>query len=289
MPFVGALDSPSGTGRSDIAELAIRHAPRLYRLARSLTRDRDEAEDLVQETYLRALQRGDQYRADAPVEHWLVRILHNVAIDRARRSAREVLVEDVEAKWRDAAYTVDVEAVAERTETRAALEDALVRLPFTHRVVVMLHDIEGWTTTEIATALDIGQPAAKQRLRRGRMMLVSALAEGHERRARLSGVPLRCWDARRMVSDYVDDALPPASRKPLEAHLRTCPTCPPLLACLVGVKAGLDGLRDPDTVIPPEVLARIRSSLDTPATALRRTGVSPPRSSAGTSPPGSTG
>lgn len=81
-------------------------------------------------------------------------------------------------------------------QTREELEDALARLPFIYRSVVMLHDVEGWTVAEIADLLELGLPAAKQRLRRGRMMLVTALAEGQERRIGLKGVPMRCWDAR---------------------------------------------------------------------------------------------
>lgn len=90
------------------------------------------------------------------------------------------------------------------------------------------------------------------------MMLVSALAAGSERREALRGVPLRCWDARRRVSDYLDDALPAHERVALEAHLAACPTCPPLFAALVGTTARLGRLRDPDSVIPPSLVARIR-------------------------------
>jgi predicted metal-dependent hydrolase len=108
---------------------------------------------------------------------------------------------------------------------------------------------------------EVTVPAAKQRLRRGRMALVTALAEGHERRQRLEGVPMRCWDARRHVSDYLDDALDADTVQLVEAHLETCPTCPPLYAALVDTHRHLGGLRDPNTVIPPEVETRLRAGL----------------------------
>src|SRR5690606_14497289 len=111
------------------------------------------------------------------------------------------------------------------------------------RSVVLLHDVEGWTVAEIADLLELGLPAAKQRLRRGRMMLVTALADGQERRENLKGVPLHCWDARRHVSDYLDGDLGPETSSMLERHLETCPTCPPLYASLVGVQAELGTLR----------------------------------------------
>jgi RNA polymerase sigma-70 factor (ECF subfamily) len=237
------------------------HAEMLYRFAMSITRDPSLAGDLVQDTFVRALERSNQYRGDAPLGAWLRRILHNLAIDRTRRATHEVVVEEIEARWRNDDYTVDPAAVAMRAETREELEDALARLPFIYRVAVVLHDVEGWTVREIAETADISLPAAKQRLRRGRMGLVSALADGHERRKKLEGVPMRCWDARQHISDYLDGTLEQATALMVESHLETCPTCPPLYAALVDAHARLGGLRDPDTVIPPELDETIREAL----------------------------
>jgi RNA polymerase sigma-70 factor (ECF subfamily) len=134
----------------------------------------------------------------------------------------------------------------------------LVRLPFDHRTVVILHDIEQWRVREIAELQSISLPAAKQRLRRGRMMLVSALASGADRRERLKGVPMRCWDARQHVSDYLDGTLDAETAATVEAHLAECPTCPPLYAALVDTHQHLAACRDPDSVIPPALEARLR-------------------------------
>ena len=254
--------SPAGAPALDVGALAEAHAPGLFRLALSLTRDAGAAEDLVQDTFLRAIERGASYRRDAPVEAWLRRILHNLAVDRARRSRRETLVEEVEERWRDDRYTVDAAAVVARAETRSELEDALVRLPFIYRAAVLLHDVEELTVKEIADIQGVDLPAAKQRLRRGRMMMVSALAAGDERREALDGVPLRCWEARRQVSDFLDGELSATEAHLVERHLETCPTCPPLYASLVGVRAGLGVLRDPDSVIRPELAARIATALE---------------------------
>lgn len=238
------------------------HRQALYRFALAVVRDRDLAADLVQETFLRALERSSQYRGDAPLRAWLRRILHNLAIDRGRRASRELVVEEVEEHWRDDHYTVDPAAIAEQSQTREELEDALARLPFIYRVAVVLHDVEGWKVREIAELQEISLPAAKQRLRRGRMALVTALAEGHERRRRLEGVPMRCWDARRHVSDYLDGALDVPTARLVETHLEVCPTCPPLYAALVDAHERLSSLRDPDGVVPPQLDERIRAMLD---------------------------
>lgn len=238
--------------------------PALYRFALSITRDQARAEDLTHDTVVRALERSDQFEGDpAKLGAWLRRILHNLAVDRARRARREVVVEDVEEKWRDDDYTVSPESVALRAQDRFELEDALARLPFTNRTAVVLHDVEGWTVREIADLQDIRLPAAKQRLRRGRMALVTALAEGAERRHLLKGVPMHCWDARQHISDYLDGTLDPSTVRIVEAHLESCPTCPPLYAALVETHKTMSGLRDPDSVIPPDLERRLRDALET--------------------------
>lgn len=237
------------------------HSAALYRFALSITRDPDLAADLVQDTFVRAMERSNQYRGDAPLRAWLRRILHNLAIDRARRSQREIIVEDVEDDWKDDEYTVDPAAVALRTHVREEVEDSLTRLPFIYRSAVLLHDVEGWTMAQIAEVQAISLPAAKQRLRRGRMALVTALAEGHTRRQRLKGVPMRCWDARKHVSDYLDGALDAATVRLVETHLEVCPTCPPLYAALVDTHGELGALRDPDAVVPPGLDDKIRAVL----------------------------
>lgn len=235
--------------------------PSLARYARALVRDAPTADDLVQEAFLRAWRTRASFRGDASPLTWLRRILHNAAVDRFRKQEREDLVDAVERAWQEDRYTVDGDAVVERALDRATLEDAVVHLPYTYRSALLLHDVEGWTGAEVAEAQGISLALAKQRIRRGRMALVSELARAHERRRALDGVVLRCWDARRLVSDYLDDELDTSARSALEAHLAGCPTCPPLYAALVGTCNALGGLRDHDTVVPPELADRIAARL----------------------------
>lgn len=245
---------------TDLRSELVLQVPGLLGYARTITRDGPQAEDLVQETLLRALQRANSFQGQSSLATWLHRILHNLAVDmfRANREyAADDIERDVEEKWHDDSYSVDAAVVVERAETRQELEDALVHLPVIYRTAVVLHDAEGLTVKEIAQVQGVALPAAKQRLRRGRMMLVTALAQGKQRRQALHGVPLRCWDARSRVSDYLDQKLPEPDRALVERHLETCPTCPPLYASLVGARAALGALRDADTVVPPALAARI--------------------------------
>ena len=247
------------------AERLVAEVPGLLRYARTLVRDTEQAEDLVQDTVVRALEKAASFRSESLLRTWLHRILHNIAIDRGRKRREDSIdVSDdslgrIELLWQDDRYTVDAAAVVEQAEAREHMQDALLRVPLIYRSTVVLHDVEGLTMTEVAEIQQIGLPAAKQRLRRGRMMLVSELNRPMPHLSRTE-VPMRCWDARAKVSDYLDSELSLRDQGMLETHLATCPTCPPLYAGLVGVRDALGSRRDPDAVIPQRILDRIHAA-----------------------------
>jgi RNA polymerase sigma-70 factor, ECF subfamily len=248
------------------ADQVVAELPGLLRYALALTRDPERAEDLVQDTVARALERGGQFRGDASPATWLHRVMYHRFVDATRRDRTdpvddEVLVRMVEDAWRDDDYTVDAEAVLLRAEGREELYDALVRLPVHYRSAVVLHDVEGLTSAQIAEVQQISLPAAKQRLRCGRTMLVSALAGGVERREVTKGVPMSCWSARSRIDDYLADELPADERTMVERHLAGCPTCPALYASIVGVTQALSAWRDPDSVVPERLAERVRTRL----------------------------
>ncbi len=237
--------------------------PALLPYARMLAGSEHDAADLVQDTVVRALERSEGFDGRSSLVTWLRRIMHNLWVDRVRarrEDASDEVVELVEARWRDDDYTVDAAVVLQRAEDREDLLDALAHLPAIYRTAVVLHDAEAMTAAQVAQVTGVGLAAAKQRIRRGRMLLVSGLAEGQgDRRTR--GVPMRCWQARSQVSDYLDGDLDPGPAAALEAHLGGCATCPPLYSALVGTRAALGTMRDPDTVVPAELAARIEALL----------------------------
>jgi RNA polymerase sigma-70 factor (ECF subfamily) len=155
---------------------------------------------------------------------WLHRILHNLAVSQVRRS-REMATEDVEdaaeTRWRDGSYTVDATVVVERAEAREELQDALARLPVIYRSTVILRDVEEMIVAAIAEVQGCLLPSSASG--GGRMMLVTGLARGRERQVALSGVLLRCWDARGRISDYLYNELEPEGRALLERHPESCP------------------------------------------------------------------
>lgn len=244
--------------------------PDLVRYAKTLALGSGVAEDIVQDTIVKALVHLDSFRGESSLRTWLHRMLHRTWLDQRRRQYEKPsddldtdgMAEQVERLWRDGTWTIDAETAAEVAQTRDAVRDALIHLPYIYAAAVVLHDAEGLTAAEVAAVHEVTLPAAKQRLRRGRMMLATALAEGPRRRRARKGVPMDCWEVRRQVSDYLDEDLDTADARRLERHLRLCPTCPPLYAGIVSAVQAVGDLADPDSVVPPRIVERLS---DTPA------------------------
>lgn len=250
--------------REQVRQALPETVPALLAYARMLTGSDHDAHDLVQDTLVRGLEAADRFDGRASLVTWLRRIMHNRWVDRVRadrEDPRDDVVQLVEQLWADDGYTVDAAAVVERAEIRDDLLDALAHLPAIYRTAVVLHDAHGMTGPEVARATGTSLPSAKQRIRRGRMMLVTQLAQAPAPGSR--GVPMRCWQARSRVSDYLDGELDAREARALESHLSGCGTCPPLYAALVGTRAAVSaaGAADPDTVVPPELAMRISALL----------------------------
>lgn len=234
--------------------------PGLLRYARTMTSDVALAEDLVQTALLRAMERSDSFDGRSSLATWLHRILHNSFVDhmRARREVPDEAVwERVEELLREPRFTVDAAEVIEVAHTASEVRDGLLRLPVNYRSAIVLHDMEGLTVPRVADIQKVSLAAAKQRVRRGRLMLVAALASAAQRHVAMKGVPMDCWDARLQVSDYLDQLLPELEARRLERHLELCPTCPPLYSAIVASRRGVSELRDANNTIPENIAARL--------------------------------
>lgn len=161
-----------------LAALTRRHADAVYRVALSVTRNPDLAEDVAQDALLKAWQALPTYRGDAPLKNWLLRITHNTAISALRRR-RDVHLDPSEfPEDAPSAHLAPQVSVEDRVEDRAsfgAFETALQQLDELSRSVVVLREVEGMSYDEIATVLDVPLPTVKTRLLRARKLLSTAL------------------------------------------------------------------------------------------------------------------
>ena len=164
---------------------ALRHLDGLYRTALRMTRSEADAEDLVQETYIRAFRFRDQFTLGTNMKAWLFRILTNTFINTYRRKAAQPEVTDLEgvdefslyrrmADDRAASSSPDPETELLKGVVDTEVTDALEELPEKFRTTVLL-DVEGFSYKEIAEMLGIPIGTVMSRLHRGRKFLQKRL------------------------------------------------------------------------------------------------------------------
>ena len=157
---------------------------RLFRVARGVVRDDGEAEDVLQEAYVRAFAAIGGFRGEAGVMTWLTRIVLNEARGRLRKRRPMVGLEQIEAAQMDGAQVIPFpnafgstspEADAARAQIRGLIEHAVDDLPEAFRIVFIMRDIEECSIEETAANLDLKPETVKTRLHRARRLLREAL------------------------------------------------------------------------------------------------------------------
>jgi RNA polymerase sigma-70 factor (ECF subfamily) len=153
-----------------------RHNQRLYRVARAILRDDTEAEDVMQDAYVRAYQHLHQFEGRAKFSTWLTRICVHEALARAERRGRfEPIADDLDMDGGPMGYVPSndrtPEQQASNRELGDLLEKAILGLPETYRTVLIMRDVEEMNTAETAEVLGITEENVKVRLHRARMLL----------------------------------------------------------------------------------------------------------------------
>ena len=138
--------------------------PRLRRYARALTRRADRADDLVQETLVRAIAKSDLWQAGTDIRAWLFTIMHNQHVNMVRRAMRDEATVDIEQ------MSSSLVAITDPTASRQLheLDTALARLPADQREVILLVGLEGMSYEAAAQILDVPVGTVRSRLSRGR-------------------------------------------------------------------------------------------------------------------------
>jgi RNA polymerase sigma-70 factor (ECF subfamily) len=165
-------------------QLVSRFEPRVFGLAYRIVRQRQDAEDTAQQTFISVMENLDKFREEASVSTWILRIATNHALKvlRRRKGSATVSLEvtgndgsgdaaalphpDFIAQWRD-----DPADLSERAEVRQLLQEALAELDEKYRLVFVLRDVEGFSTQETADMLELSVSNVKVRLLRARLQL----------------------------------------------------------------------------------------------------------------------
>src|SRR5512141_1271396 len=166
-------------------ELVKRYDRNVFRIANHITQNREDAEDVVQDAFLKAYQNLGQFQGQSKFYTWLVRIAVNEALMRLRRRRPERMVSldediktDEDSMPREVAdWAPNPEQLYTQSELRDILTKTIQGLPSSFRTVFVLRDVEGLSTEETADALDLSIPAVKSRLLRARLQLRERLTK----------------------------------------------------------------------------------------------------------------
>lgn len=164
------------TDPEELHKLVVEHGEAIYRLAMSVVREKSLAEDIAQETLVKAWLALPNFRGESSLRSWVLRIAHNTAIS-TLRSRKAVVIDPVDLPE---AETRPERSVESRVQSDAVMDDfvqALDLLDDLSRSIVVLREVEGLAYDEIAEILDVPMPTVKTRLLRSRRRLGSALRE----------------------------------------------------------------------------------------------------------------
>lgn len=170
--------------RRAFAQLVEKYEARVYNLARKMMRDPQDAEDVLQETFISVFRHLNDFQGDASFSTWLYRIATNAALMklRARKPPALSLDEPIESNGDELMpreivdWNITPEEAVLNDEVRAQMDAAVAALPESLRAVFVLRDIEGLSVQETADVLGISVPNVKTRLHRARLMLRESLS-----------------------------------------------------------------------------------------------------------------
>jgi RNA polymerase sigma-70 factor (ECF subfamily) len=172
-------------------ELVRRYDRNVFRIANHITQNREDAEDVVQDAFLKAYSNLGQFQGQSKFYTWLVRIAVNEALMRLRRRRPERMVSlDEDVKTEDdsvprevADWSPNPEQLYGQGELKDILTKTIQGLPASFRTVFVLRDVEGLSTEETADALNLSIPAVKSRLLRARLQLRERLSKYFKQRS----------------------------------------------------------------------------------------------------------
>jgi RNA polymerase sigma-70 factor, ECF subfamily len=171
-------------------ELVRRYDRNVFRIAQHITHNREDAEDVVQDAFLKAYENLNQFQGQSKFYTWLVRIAVNEALMKLRRLKpgrtvsldEDVKTEDDSLPREVADWSPNPEQQYTQAELREILSRTIQGLPTSFRTVFVLRDVEGLSTEETAEALDLSVPAVKSRLLRARLQLRERLNRYFQKR-----------------------------------------------------------------------------------------------------------
>lgn len=163
---------------SAFVELIGRYTQKAHNLAMRITRNEEDAEEVLQDVFVTVYKKIDNFEGKSAFSSWLYRITVNTSFMklRKRKQSAAVSLEEISPSVRNSwvgrrSDSCDVNFITARHELRSALEGAISRLPEDYRLIFILRDVDGLSNQEVGEVLQLSVPAVKSRLHRSRLML----------------------------------------------------------------------------------------------------------------------
>jgi RNA polymerase sigma-70 factor (ECF subfamily) len=217
--------------REALERLLERHQAKVYRFGMKMCRNREDAEDVLQESLLTMARGVRDFRGASSISTWLFTIARSYCIKKRRKSRfapAEVHSLDGEP-GREAARVADPARSAEEVLAGRQVDDALERaigaLDPKYREVLVLRDIEGLSAPEVAEVLGIREQAVKSRLHRARLAVRVDVVEQLGLRSEAPAAPEACPDVVTLFSKHLENEINAETCAEMERHLARCPRC----------------------------------------------------------------
>jgi RNA polymerase sigma-70 factor (ECF subfamily) len=204
-PDVALVERVRGGDVSAYDELVRKYERQVFRIAQHITQNREDAEDVMQDAFLKAYEKLDQFQGNSKFYTWLVRIAVNESLMRLRKRRtgkmvsidEDVVTEDGSVPRDLADWAPDPEANYTQAELHKILEKTIKGLPPGFRIVFELRDVQGLSTEDTAEALSLSVPAVKSRLLRARLQLRERLSRYFKRKSTRSAAKSTASDGRK--------------------------------------------------------------------------------------------
>lgn len=208
---------------------------------------REDAEDTMQEVLMKSVRYLPQFESPQALAVWLYRVAKNNCLMKRRRSKfapkehlslEELMPDGAELAALSSGAEVTPEALVLRGENADRLRRAVLRVPPQYRLILVLHDMEGLDTAEVARITGLREGTVRVRLHRARLAVRKELARNHAPKrirrqpSKSTAKPRRCRELFAALSDYMDGALDESMCDQLEDHLKGCAPCESFLANL---------------------------------------------------------
>ena len=168
-------------------ELVERYSQKAHNLALRITRNQEDAEEILQDVFVTVYNKIDKFEGKSAFSSWLYRITVNTSFMklRKRKQSQAISLEELSPGIRESwtgqsSETCDTDYISSRHELREALERAISRLPDEYRTIFVLRDVDGLSNQEVGEILSLSIPAVKSRLHRSRLMLRKRLQKFYD-------------------------------------------------------------------------------------------------------------